>query len=165
MAIEVRPERPGDEDAIDAVNLAAFEGPAEGALVRALRRNGGLTLSLVAERAGRIVGHLAFSPVTLSSRRVVQGLGPVSVLPSDQRHGVGRALIEHGLEQLKAAGHEVCVVLGHPTYYPRFGFVPAPPLGLRWERGHDHAFMVCALAGDLEGLAGTARYRPEFDAA
>ena len=163
--VTVRPERPGDEAAIDAVNLAAFQGPVEGALVRALRRNGGLTLSLVAERAGHIVGHVAFSPVTLSTGRVVQGLGPVSVLPDHQRHGVGRALIEQGLAQLKQAGHEVCVVLGHPSHYPRFGFVPAPPLGLRWERGHDHAFMVCALAGDLSNIAGVARYRPEFDAA
>ncbi|MER2562299.1 MAG: N-acetyltransferase [Myxococcaceae bacterium] len=161
----VRFERPGDEAAIDAVNLAAFDGPIEAALVRGLRRNGGLTLSLVAERAGHIVGHVAFSPVTLSTGRVVQGLGPVSVLPNHQRHGVGRALIEQGLAQLKADGHELCVVLGHPSYYPRFGFVPAPPLGLRWERGHDHAFMVCALVGHLSNIAGVARYRPEFDAA
>lgn len=163
--VTVRFERPGDEAAIDAVNLAAFDGPIEAALVRGLRRNGGLTLSLVAERAGHIVGHVAFSPVTLSTGRVVQGLGPVSVLPNHQRHGVGRALIEQGLAQLKADGHELCVVLGHPSYYPRFGFVPAPPLGLRWERGHDHAFMVCALVGHLSNIAGVARYRPEFDAA
>lgn len=98
----IRLEAAGDQGAIDAVHLAAFKALGERDLVRALRTGGALTLSLVAERGTTIIGHVAFSPVTISNRRVVQGLSPVGVLPDEQRRGVGRALIEEGLARLEA---------------------------------------------------------------
>jgi putative acetyltransferase len=137
--------------------------------VDALRAAGALTLSLVAEADGEIVGHIAFSPVVVSSsRRATQGvgLGPMAVAPARQRQGIGGRLIEDGLRRLKGAGHRFCVVLGHAEYYPRHGFTRASDLGIRWERPvPDDVFFVRELAPEgLEGVSGTVRYRPEFDA-
>lgn len=166
--LEIRPEKAADLAAIRRVNLSAFAGPAEAELVDRLRQAGGLTLSLVAVRQGRVVGHIAFSPVTVSGpdQRVSGiGLGPMAVAPQLQRTGIGSSLVAAGLEQLQRLQHPFVVVLGHPEYYPRFGFVPAVRFGIRWEQlVTEEAFLVRELTpGGLVGVSGEVRYRPEFD--
>ena len=96
--------------------------------------------------------------------RPIAALGPMAVLPTWQKRGVGSQLVRAGLEICRAAGYDLVIVLGHTTYYPRFGFQPAPPLGIRWEHGADSHFMVMELRpGALAGASGVVRYRPEFD--
>lgn len=130
----VRAERPGDSNAIHDVIEAAFAGAThasgtEAAIVAALRAAGVLSLSLVAEEKGKIVGHVAFSPVAVEDGAVGWfGLGPVAVRPDRQRRGIGDALIAEGLGRLKAAEAAGCVVLGDPAYYGRFGFSHDPTL-------------------------------------
>jgi putative acetyltransferase len=165
----VRPERLTDVDAVHHVNEAAFGRPEEASLVDALRRSNAMTLSLVAEQGGRIVGHILFSPVEIDredGRDAALGLGPMAVLPEVQKHGIGSALIRAGLERLREAGHGAVVVLGHTSYYPRFGFERAERFGLRWEvEGHDEAFMALELRPGFLGVRpGVVRYRPEFSA-
>ncbi len=166
--VVIRAESPSDVSAIFAVNVAAFETDAEARLVDALRAGGGLTLSLVAVRDGAVVGHIAFSPVTVTSREATHtglGLAPMAVAPAHQRAGVGGELIAEGLRRASALGHRFCVVLGHPDYYPKHGFVSAASHGVHWEHGHDEAFFVRALTpGGLDGVTGVVRYRPELDA-
>lgn len=128
MGIQIRDETPRDTDAITEVTIAAFASLSIGNhteqfIVEALRAAGTLTVSLVAELEGRIVGHIAFSPLAVSDgSEGWYGLGPVSVLPAQQRTGIGTALIEAGLSRLKALGARGCCLVGHPQYYPRFGF-------------------------------------------
>ncbi len=167
--VTIRPEQKEDKAAIRAVNNAAFGRPGEGQLVDLLRTAGAITLSLVAEKAGRVVGHILFSPARIegANRAVdVIALGPVAVLPERQGQGIGGQLIRAGLEQLKAAGHDAVILIGHPTYYPRFGFVPAPPLGLACEFDvPDEVFMVYEFRpGSLEGIRGTAYFHDAFRA-
>jgi putative acetyltransferase len=168
MPIEIRAETPGDVAAIHALNASAFETDVEARLVDALRAAGALTLSLVAVAEGRIVGHIAFSPVTVTSDRQASsgvGLAPMAVLPELQRTGIGGRLIREGLQRLRDAGHRFCIVLGHPDYYPRHGFRRASTFGIRWENAApDEAFMAQELApGGLTGVGGIARYHAEFD--
>lgn len=124
----IRPELPKDIGPIHALTQAAFKdaehsSQTEAAIVGALRAAGVLSVSLVAEIDGVVVGHVAFSPVTITGEASDwYGLGPVSVLPSHQGRGIGQALIRQGLEQLQSAGAGGCVVLGNPDYYGRFGF-------------------------------------------
>ena len=133
-----------------------------------LRAAGAAVISLVAEREGAVVGHVLFSPVTGEGEAQAWdalGLGPMAVAPVAQRRGIGSALVRAGLAACRAQGHLVVLVLGHPAYYPRFGFRPAATAGLRWEHGHDEAFFVAELEpGALGGRSGVVRYRPEFDA-
>lgn len=170
MRLVIREETAADAAAIRRVDLAAFESDAEARLVDALRENGGLTLSLVAETERGVVGHIAFSPVTVTTpegaTRSGIGLAPMAVAPAEQRRGIGGRLIRAGLARLREQGHRFCVVLGHPDYYARHGFVRASSVGLRWEKpAPDEAFMAQALApGGLERVSGTVRYRPELDA-
>ena len=130
----VRPERGEDRAAIrsvitDAFAMAEHADGNEAQIVEALRIAGALTLSLVAEADGEIVGHVAFSPVRVAGHAGRYfGLGPVAVSPSQQNHGTGTALIREGLERVDADGAEGCVVLGNPGYYRRFGFVSDPAL-------------------------------------
>jgi len=164
----VRPERPDDHPAVHTVNELAFGQPGEADLVDALRGAGAAILSLVAEMEGRIAGHILFTSVTIegpSGARTAVGLAPMSVLPWLQRRGIGSLLVRRGLEELRAAGHGAVIVLGHPSYYPRFGFVPASRFGLRWEHEcPDEAFMALELRpGALAGGGGIVRYRPEFE--
>lgn len=164
----LRDEVEGDRAAIDAVNRAAFGGPDEAELVDALRAAGALTLSLVAIADEGLVGHVAFSPVTIegpAGRTMAMGLAPMAVRPDWQRRGVGTRLVTEGLDRLGAAGHRAVVVLGHPEYYPRHGFSKASGFGLRWEHpARDEAFMAIELVpGGLAGIEGVVRYREEFD--
>lgn len=135
--MQIRTETPADVAAIGQVVDAAFRGAphsdgTEAAIVEALRAAGALTLSLVARAdgrpGGRIVGHVAFSPVTVNGAGAdLMGLGPLAVLPEAQGRGIGAALVRAGLARLGARG---CVVMGNPGYYRRFGFAPQPGLWL-----------------------------------
>jgi putative acetyltransferase len=151
------------------VNELAFGRPAEAELVAALRSAGVATLSLVAVRSGEVVGHILFSPVTIDTRggaRAAVGLAPMAVAPAWQRLGIGTALVRTGLVELRRRGHAAVVVLGHPQYYPRFGFERASRYGMRWEHDcPDEAFLALELVpGALGESAGVVRYRPEFGA-
>lgn len=161
--VTIRPEQPGDVAAIHAVHVACFPTDAEARLVQLLRATGQLTVTLVAEVADHIVGHLAFSPVTTAAGAVGMGLAPVSVLPMHQRQGIAAGLIEQGLKQCHAAGYGWVVVLGEPAYYARFGFQPAGDYGLSDEYGGGAAFQVLELtAGHMPHGAGFVRYAPAF---
>jgi putative acetyltransferase len=168
--MKIRDEQPGDEPAIVAVNLTAFGGPAEAALVDALRGAGAAVVSLVAEdEDGEIVGHVLFSEVTLEPPRPVAdtiALAPVAVRPRLQGGGIGAALIEEGLRRCAKLGYGAAVLLGHPSYYPRFGFLPAHRFGLRCEfPSPPEAFMALELApGGLDGEPALVRYHPAFSA-
>jgi len=163
--IDVRPERPGDVAAVHAVNAAAFETDEEAGIVEALRAAHAVILSLVADDAGTVVGHILFSPVMIErpgSSLVAVGLAPMAVAPSHQRRGVGTKLVTTGLDALRAAGERAVVVVGHPAYYPRFGFAPGASFGLRWEGGHDEAFFALELVPGALAGGGVVRYRPEL---
>ncbi|MEO0558466.1 MAG: N-acetyltransferase [Bacteroidota bacterium] len=164
--IQIRPERPDDITAIRAVNVAAFGQPDEADLVDRLRPTDGY-LSLVAVLNDAVVGHSAFSAMTLSParpERTFYGLAPMAVLPDRQRRGIGSALVRAGLDACRDAGADAVFALGHPTYYPRFGFTPATDLGLASEYDVPReAFMAMELrAGALEGVLGVAQYHPAF---
>jgi putative acetyltransferase len=166
----VRAEAEADRAAVREVNERAFGGAVEADLVDALRASARPILSLVAEAGGRVVGHILFSPVTVesgSSSFAAMGLAPMAVLPELQRRGVGSALVRRGLEECLRAGHEAVFVLGHPEYYPRFGFETAARKGFGCEYPvPDEAFMVAELReGALAGRAGLVKYRPEFGGA
>ncbi len=132
----IRNETKSDIEAIAEVTKTAFMTCPYGAhteqfITNALRAAGALTVSLVAEIDGNVVGHVAFSPVTISDGSPDwYGLGPVSVLPQHQRQGIGTALIREGLSLLKARGGKGCVLVGEPAYYQRFGFRNLPTLTL-----------------------------------
>jgi putative acetyltransferase len=134
MDVVVRNERPGDQEAISQMTCDAFRSHAhsdqtEHLIIDALRNAGALTLSLVAERASEVVGHIAFSPVTISDGSAMWfGLGPVSVSPRHQRQGIGKLLIRTGLAALREKGALGCVLVGEPAYYNPFGFVNDPEL-------------------------------------
>jgi putative acetyltransferase len=163
----VRPERTEDFSAIHAVNRLAFGRDEEARLVDLVRQREEPVISLVAVEDDRIIGHILFSPVSIASpgasRRAV-GLGPMAVHPDFQKRGVGRELIEAGLEACRKAGYEIVVVLGHPSFYPRFGFTLARARRIHMDQEvPGDAFMVMELRpGALEGCEGTVRYLPEF---
>lgn len=132
--VRLRSESDADAASITEVTVAAFEtleisNHTEQFIIAALRAARALTLSLVAEIDGRVVGHIAFSPVTISDgTRNWYGLGPVSVLPEYQRQGIGGALIQEGLTRLKEMNGQGCCLVGHPEYYRKFGFRNTPGL-------------------------------------
>jgi putative acetyltransferase len=149
--VTIRAEAPGDQEAIHDVTEAAFatldlSDGSEPAIIEALRVAGALTLSLVAEHDGHVLGHIAFSPVQMSDgSRGWYVLGPVSVLPECSRRGIGTALITAGLDQLRAAGAAGVVLVGHPEYYPRFGFRNSDTLTCA--DGPPEAFFVLPFTG------------------
>ena len=149
----IRSETAADVSAIDEVTIAAFETLAisnhtEQFIVAALRAADALTVSLVAELSGRVVGHVAFSPVTISDgTQNWYGLGPVSVLPEYQRQGIGKALIHEGLSILREMNAQGCCLVGHPEYYKRFGFKNIP--GLVHEGVPQEVFLVMSLDGPV----------------
>jgi putative acetyltransferase len=164
--IEIRDEQPGDVEAVREVNRQAFGQEEEGRIVDALRAHGGVLLSLVAVVDSVVVGHIMISPLT-SGPVVGAALGPMAVRPTHQRQGIGSQLVESGIERLRGSGCPFMVVIGHPEFYPRFGFQPAAAYGLtcEWDVPAD-VFMVNVLNSDLGGtLAGHMQYRPEFSTA
>jgi putative acetyltransferase len=134
VEMEIRNETKSDSVVVSEVTKAAFENhphsnQTEHYIVNALRAANALTVSLVAELEGRVVGHIAFSPVIISDgSQDWYGLGPISVLPEFQRQGIGKALIREGLSILKSMGGKGCVLVGDPGYYERFGFRNYPEL-------------------------------------
>jgi len=132
--MNIRKETTSDIEAITEVTIAAFKtvpisNHTEQFIIKALRAAGTLTLSLVAELDGRVVGHIAFSPVIISDgTKDWYGLGPVSVLPDYQKQGIGKSLINEGLSLLKDMGGQGCALVGDPNYYIRFGFKNYPQL-------------------------------------
>ena len=163
----IREERPGDIEIIRAVNQKAFGQPQEGQLVDALRTNGGVLLSLVATLSGRVAGHILYSPVSIGpdgEKVIGAGLGPMAVLSGYQRQGIGGRLIETGNQKLREVGCPFIVVLGHPEYYPRFGFKPAGGYGIQCEWDvPDNVFMVLVMdQSKMKGVSGLAKYRHEF---
>ena len=165
--IKIREEQPQDATGIREVNERAFDQPQEADIVDKVRRNCSDRLSLVAEVNNQVVGHILFSTVILESEgRTLQGMGlaPMAVLPEFQRQRIGGELIRSGISKLESRGCPFVMVLGHPDYYPRFGFELASRYGIRseWEVPDD-AFMILVLdESEMQGISGVARYRPEF---
>jgi putative acetyltransferase len=166
MQVTIRAEEPHDCDAIRKVNEEAFGDSEAASIVQGLRDRNGQTASLVATLEDRVIGHIFFSPVTIARAPdgfQVVGLGPMSVLPKYQNKGVGSRLVREGLALCKRKGYQLAVVLGHPSFYPRFGFSRASAHGLGNEYGADEAFMVVALErGALDEVSGLVKYAPEF---
>ena len=161
--IEIRPEQSEDIAAIRELNRRAFGQEQEGRIVDALRAHGGADLSLVAVDNGRIVGHILYSPLQLG-RVEGRALGPMAVDPEMQRQGIGTALVEAGNARLRQTGCPFVIVIGHPEFYPRFGFRLARPLGItcEWEVPDD-VFMILVLnEARMSGVTGKAVYRQEF---
>jgi len=164
--IIIRPETAADAGAIREVTVAAFKTLAisnhtEQFVIEALRAANALSLSLVAEVDSRVVGHIAFSPVTISDGTLDwYGLGPVSVLPDYQRQGIGKALMKEGLSRLWSMGARGCCLVGHPDYYRKFGFSNAPELVLE---GVPQEFFF-ALPFDGPVPQGTATFHEAFKA-
>lgn len=165
----IRPEREDDHDAVYAVNAAAFQNAAEAKLVTALRARVHPLISLVAEAQSEIVGHILFSPVSLSTRPelLIFGLAPMAVAPGRQRTGIGSALVQAGLERCRELEGSAVVVLGHPDYYPKFGFTAAIDFGLSSEyEVPDDVFMALELQPDVLGREpGLIKYAEEFASA
>jgi putative acetyltransferase len=156
----IRPETPANHESIRQVNRLAFGQEAETQLVDALRDGGFVRLSLVAELDGQVVGHILFSDIHIVSDGDsidALALAPMAVVPEHQCKGIGSDLIQTGLEQCRQAGHRIVIVLGHPNYYPRFGFSPelAAPLQSQYA---GEAFMALELVpGALQGVTGEVR--------
>jgi putative acetyltransferase len=168
MTPTIRSETAADHEAVRDVNRLAFGRDDEAGIVAALRAGGHSRVSLVAEADGRVVGHVLFSdlPILTDGGTVAAlSLAPMAVLPEFQRRGVGSALVREGLEVCRAAGHRIVVVLGHPAFYPRFGFSAglAEPLANPFHGGE--AWMAVELVpGALGGVTGWVRYPPPFGA-
>ena len=171
----VRDERPEDASGVRRVLERAFGQADEADLVDRLRKAGAVTVSSVAlDRSDdggagpqKVIGHILFSPVTIAGRHPPMqaiGLAPMAISPEHQRRGIGTALVEAGLALCREQGVALVVVLGHPTYYSRFGFRPAHRAGLSCEYdAPPEAFMALELAtGALESCSGTVRYHPVF---
>ena len=162
----IREEVPADVPSIEAVTIAAFLHAAhtshtEQHIVNALRRAGALTISLVAELDGLLVGHVALSPVSISDGSVHWfGLGPISVLPAHQGHGVGSALMAAALDTLREQDAQGCVLLGDPGYYSRFGFRATPDLVLP---GAPPEYFQALHLGTTTPR-GSVTYHPAFEA-
>ncbi|MBU1226413.1 MAG: N-acetyltransferase [Actinobacteria bacterium] len=166
--MRLRTETPADHEAVAAVVTAAFGRTQEALLVDLVRRSEHFDphLSLVAETGGRIVGHVLFSRVGLqgSGPAEVYALAPLAVHPDHQRIGIGSALVEEGLRRLDAMGEPLVVLEGIPSYYPRFGFVPASQHGMSPPDSGvpDEAFMIRRLAGYDPAIVGTIAYPSAF---
>jgi len=161
----IRAESPGDEAAIDALTRHAFatmpfSDQREAEIVRALRRNGTLTLSLVAIEESEVIGHVAFSPVTINDVHDNWfGLGPISVSPDRQRQGIGRALVRVGLDTLQASAANGCALIGNPAIYSRLGFISDGQL--RYADIANHYVQHIVFQG--KPPAGTLKFATAFD--
>jgi putative acetyltransferase len=168
--IHIRPENPEDIVRIDELTRLAFQGVDEANLIAAIRDSTYFVpeLSLVAVDDDRVVGHILFSLITIeSSEKSVEALAlaPMAVLPEYQNRGIGTLLVQHGLAACKKLGYSIVIVVGHPEYYPRFGFTPARDCGIKAPfEVPDEAFMVLELVPDaLKNVSGVVKYSPAFD--
>jgi putative acetyltransferase len=157
-----RPERPEDEAAIRAVVETAFGRAAEAELVDRLRQDGEILVSLVAELDGEVVGHILFSRLASDQGMALAQLGPLAVEPSRQGRGIGAALARAGLDACRQIGLDGVVVLGHPSYYPRFGFSPEAAVALVSPFSGRPSYMALALKPGVS-LQGEARLAPAFN--
>lgn len=167
--IIIRSETAADYEAIFTINNSAFKTDDEARLVSTLRKQGAFDpkLSLVAECDGSLVGHILFTPVEIVGEAdavKALGLGPMAVMPNHQRQGIGSKLVREGLSVCKRLEHKLVFVLGHPKFYPRFGFLPASSKGCKSTFPvPDEIFMVRKLIpGGCNGVTGTVKYHPEF---
>ncbi|MGI9629233.1 MAG: GNAT family N-acetyltransferase [Longimicrobiales bacterium] len=162
----VRAETESDHEQVRALNLAAFDSAEEADLVDRLRALADPLISLVATEGDSVVGHIMFSPVTLGGNRdlLLLGLGPMAVMPARQRAGIGSRLVTAGLRECRQLDVCAVIVLGHPTYYPRFGFTRASEFGWQCQfEVPDDVFMALELTpGAAAGSAGTIRYHAAF---
>jgi putative acetyltransferase len=164
--VVIRSETLKDVVAINEVTIAAFKtqgisNHTEQFIIEALRAAGALALSLVAEMDGRVIGHIAFSPVTISDGTPNwYGLGPVAVLPEHQRKGIGRSLIREGISRLKDINAQGCCLVGHPDYYRKFGFTNIP--GLVHEGVPPEVFFALSFDGNTP--QGTVSFHDGFKA-
>ena len=171
--ITIRKEQPEDIEAIRVVVERAFDGTDEVILVDRLREAGKATISLVATEDDQVIGHILFSLVTIESNShaasdkplAAIGLAPLAVLPEFQNCGTGSLLVNAGLDECRQAAYQCVVVLGHPAYYPRFGFVPSVQYNIKSEYDvPDEVFMVLELTGNaLSNHPGIVKYQPEFN--
>lgn len=167
MKVHIRPETKDDIRKIWRVNASAFDTEAEANLVDSLRKSGIPLISLVAEANDKLIGHILFSPVSLSGTKAnvkMAGLAPMSVLPDHQKQGIGAALVQKGLKLCTSNGYKAVVVLGHPDYYPKFGFVPSSRFGIKSEYDvPDEVFMIRELeTSALSEFKGIVKYHPLF---
>ena len=166
--MNIREEVASDIDKIWKVNSDAFETEAEANLVNALRNSGCTYLSLVAETENKVVGHILFTPVELcgnNNNLRIMGLAPMAVLSKYQNKGIGSKLVQAGLERCRSLGYDAVVVLGHPNYYPNFGFVPSVKYGIKSEyEVPDEVFMILELIpGSLKNHGGVIKYHEAFN--
>ena len=165
--MNIRKEKDSDKEKIWKVNAEAFETEAEANLVNALRDSGISFISLVAEKDEEIVGHILFTPVELigdDSGLKLMGLAPMAVLTELRKKGIGSKLVKTGIEKCSTHGYDAVVVLGHPEYYPKFGFVSLIKYGIKSEYDvPDEAFMVLELKeGSLKYKNGVIKYHAAF---
>jgi putative acetyltransferase len=163
----IRTAKPDDFEAAYGVHAAAFPENTEARLVELLHQRGKADISLVAVLDGAVVGHVLFSPISISRNGVEiapgLGLAPVAVRPQYQRQGIGKSLIHRGLEVCRQRQCPLVVVLGDPRYYQQFGFRRASDLGFQNEYQADESFMVLELQKDgLPDVGGLVRYASEF---
>ncbi|HEU0073120.1 MAG TPA: N-acetyltransferase [Dehalococcoidia bacterium] len=164
-APRIRHETASDKEAVFRVNRAAFGRDEEAELVDALRDGGKYVLSLVAEIDGEIVGHALYTPLRVESEAgavVFVALGPLAVAPEHQRQGIGARLMEAAHEELRAMGETAVFLLGHVSYYPRFGFRPAREFDVHYEDDRDSFMALELVAGALSGVSGRAAFAEEF---
>lgn len=166
MAVSIRFEEDKDWTEVFAINEAAFGNTAEAVLVDKLRKKASPIISMVAEDGGSIVGHIMFSPAALSGHSDVKlmGLAPMAIIPKHQNKGIGSDLVTEGLKQCRAMGYDAVIVLGHPEYYPRFGFKSAKIFDIISEYDvPDGTFMIVEFETDvLKGKPGTVKYHEVF---
>ncbi len=162
----IRPETEDDRSTIQVLNTTAFGTRTEADLVDVLREQARPVISLVAEYNHAVVGHIMFAPVALPGHPAlkIMGLAPMTVAPEHRDRGIGSALVRNGLEQCRQLGFGAVVVLGHPDYYPRFGFQPAASFGIGCEYdAPSEAFMAVELQpGYLSGASGKVKYHDAF---
>ena len=167
----IRQEIPEDIRDIHALNEKAFGAPEEANIIDKLRDTCEGLISLVAIEMEKIVGHILFSPATIEGKHgVVKGMGlaPMAVLPEIQRQGIGSQLVKRGVEYLMKTPCPFIIVLGHPEFYPRFGFEIASQYGIKcqWEGVPDEAFMILWLDKSMMNkVSGVGRYKEEFNKA
>lgn len=168
----IRQEKTEDINDINALNKLAFGQPQEAEIVDKLRNSCGEDFySLIAIENERIVGHILFSPAVIEGHHgAIKGMGlaPMAVLPEMQRKGIGTQLVKAGIEDIKKTECPFIIVLGHPEFYPRFGFEKASLYGIKsqWEGIPDEAFMILWLnKSATPPVSGIARYRDEFNEA
>lgn len=163
--MRIRAEVPRDYLSVHQITAAAFGVETEAKLIGVLRAQASPVVSLVAEDNGTLAGHILFSPVSLpGSEALAMGLAPMAVTPLRQRRGIGSALVRAGLARCQELGAVAVVVVGHPEFYPKFGFSPAERFGLKCEYDVPAgAFMATELhAGALRGASGTVKYHAAF---